>query len=87
MGLPSFSLLEMATYAFSIAFPLWPIVLISPLGRRGRVLENMLIVWVPIAMMRVFLFFESIPTLFTTIPEPFSTILFFITNQTGMGVF
>jgi hypothetical protein len=80
VNLPSFDLLEILAYAFFFIFLAWPIVLLSPLSGRRRILESMLVGWVMLAIMRGFLFAVAFPMPITIIPEPLSTILFFITG-------
>ncbi len=72
----------------NILFSFWPIVLLKPVAStksRGRLVRDMLINWVILAVARVVLFFTPDMTRWF-IPEPQSTIFFFLAGAVLGGV-
>ena len=73
------SLLQILFPVFDIVFDFWPVLLLAPLQNRKSGLRSMVYVWAFWAIIRVVLFFNAEPiTASFLIPEPLSTILFFI---------
>jgi len=67
-------------------FMLWPLLVLSPIQRRRNVIVRMLVVWVLLAAMRAFVFFVPAPLASFLIPEPISTILFFVVGTVLLAV-
>jgi hypothetical protein len=66
---------------FDIVFDFWPVLLLAPLQNRKSGIRNMVFVWAFWAIIRVILFFNPEPiSKSLLIPEPLSTILFFVTG-------
>jgi hypothetical protein len=74
------SLINMLFYVFDIVFDFWFVLILAPLQNRKSGLRNMIYVWVLWAVIRVILFFAPEPLPSLMIPEPLSTILFFVTG-------
>ena len=81
--------LAVALTVFDFAFGFWPIFLISPLIKsRKNILRNVVYTWGLWAIIRLALFFNPEPiTASMLIPEPLSTILFFITGAVLIAVY
>ena len=86
--LPGPSALQIIGYIISFIFPFWPFLIISQgLQGRGkirfkRVVNNMLAFWGLLCLGKLLLLIFSLEEMvfFSPIPEPLSTILFFITG-------
>ncbi|MDO9129788.1 MAG: restriction endonuclease [Anaerolineales bacterium] len=73
------SLLQFVFSVFDIVFDFWPILLLAPLQNRKSGIRNMVYVWGFWAVIRLLLFFSPEPiSVSLLIPEPLSTLLFFI---------
>ncbi len=72
------SLINMLLYVFDIVFDFWFVLILAPLQNRKSSLRNMIYVWVLWAVIRAILFFAPEPLPSLMIPEPLSTILFFV---------
>ena len=73
--------LQVLFVAFDVAFDFWPVYLAAPLGwrKKGNTVLMMLGMWVFWALVRIALALYPQPTASSlVIPEPWSTILFFI---------
>jgi len=72
-------MVQMLFSILDIVFDFWPALLLAPLQNRKRGIRNMVYVWGFWAAIRIILFFnpETISTSLL-IPEPLSTILFFV---------
>ena len=82
---------QMLFYIFAMVFDFWPVLLLAPIRNRRNGIRNMVYVWGFWAIIRIILFFNPEPiskSLF--IPEPLSTVLFFVTGfiliSTWIGV-
>ena len=65
----------------SVLFWLWPISLFAPLSWRRNTILGMAIIWSFIAVVRVIIFFLSLPVYPPLlIPEPLNTVTFFATG-------
>ena len=73
------STLQMLFTVFDFVFPFWPVMVVTGFKGRGHFLKNIFITWGFLAAMRILMFFnpepQNIPFM---IPEPLSTILFFV---------
>ena len=69
-----------------LTFDLWPLMIVSAIRGRGNLVRNMLVAWCFWAVARIFLFFNPEPMVSFLIPEPFSTILFFVTGAVLAGL-
>jgi hypothetical protein len=66
---------------FDMVFDFWPVLLLAPLQNRRSGIRNMVYVWGFWAIIRIILFFNPGPiSKSLLIPEPLSTILFFVTG-------
>ena len=75
------SVLQVLFYIFDIVFDFWPVLLLAPLQNRRSGIRNMVYVWGFWAIIRIILFFNLEPISKSwLIPEPLSTILFFVTG-------
>jgi hypothetical protein len=75
------SVLKMLFLIFDIVFDFWPVFLLAPLQNRRSGTRNMVYVWGFWAIIRIILFFNPEPfSKSWLIPEPLSTVLFFITG-------
>jgi restriction system protein len=74
------SLIQMLLYVFDIVFDFWFVLILAPLQNRKSGLRNMIYAWAVWAVIRIILFFAPEPLPSLAIPEPLSTILFFITG-------
>ena len=75
------STLQFLFPVFDLVFDFWPVLLLAPLQNRKSGIRNMVVVWGFWAIIRIILFFNPEPiTASFLIPEPLSTILFFITG-------
>jgi hypothetical protein len=74
-------MLQMLFSIFDIVFDFWPALLFAPLQNRKSGIQNMVYVWGFWAAIRIILFFNPEPiSTSLLIPEPLSTILFFVTG-------
>jgi HJR/Mrr/RecB family endonuclease len=75
---------------FSMVFAFWWLVLLSPITAKSRrrkqppILRNMLVMWVMLAVVRVFLLLSSTPVQGYFVPEPMNTLVFILC---GVGLF
>lgn len=75
------SLLQLLFPIFDLIFDFWPALIVAPLQNRKSGIRNMVYAWAFWAVIRIILFFNPEPiTASLLIPEPLSTILFFITG-------
>ena len=66
---------------FAFVFDFWPVLILAPLQNRRSGVRNMVYVWGFWAVIRILLFFNPEPASKSfLIPEPLSTILFFVTG-------
>jgi len=73
--------LQVLITAFNFIFGFWPLLLLSALKQRGKILTNLMITWGFWAVVRLLLFLISpTPPAAIFIPEPYSTILFLATG-------
>ncbi len=72
------SLMDMLFPIFDIMFDFWFVLILAPLQSRKNGLRNMIYMWAFWAVIRIVLFFSPEPLASWMIPEPLSTILFFI---------
>ena len=86
--IPDPSALEFIGNILSFVFPFWPFILIIN-GLRGRgkpklenIIHNTLLFWVLLLIIRGVIFVSGVElfSVINLIPEPLSTILFFITG-------
>jgi hypothetical protein len=82
------SLLQILFTVFENVFGFWPVLLFSPLLNRKNRIRGMVYVWGFWAVIRIFLFFnpEPMTKTLTLIPEPASTISFFILGFILIGI-
>ncbi len=88
IALTGAGVLAVWSFLSNILFSFWPIVLLKPIASaksRGRLVRDMLINWVILAVARVILFFNPDMTRWF-IPEPQSTILFLLAGAVLDGV-
>lgn len=75
------SVLQMLFPIFDLMFDIWPVLLLAPLQNRRSGIRNMVYLWCFWAVIRIILFFNPEPiSKSLLIPEPLSTILFFVTG-------
>ena len=75
------SVLQILLFVFDFIFDFWPVLILAPLQNRKRGIRNMVYVWGFWAIIRIILFFNPEPISKSwLIPEPLSTILFFLTG-------
>ncbi|MCZ7550051.1 MAG: hypothetical protein M5U11_13025 [Anaerolineales bacterium] len=74
------SLMNMLFYVFDIVFDFWFVLIFTPLQNRKNWLRNIVYGWAAWAVIRIILFFAPEPLPSLAIPEPLSTILFFVTG-------
>ncbi len=75
------SLMQVLFTIFDFVFDFWPLLLLAPIQSRKYALRNMVFVWSFWVVIRLILFFNPEPIFKSLlIPEPLSTILFFITG-------
>jgi hypothetical protein len=77
----SISVFQILFPLFDIVFDFWPFLILAPLQNRRSGIRNMVFVWGLWAIIRIILFFNPEPiSKSMLIPEPLSTILFFVTG-------
>ena len=76
------SLFSLFFYVFDLLFDFWPLLLLNSINRQNTALRNMLWSWSGWAIIRILLFFspDPLPPLLALIPEPWNTVLFFLTG-------
>ena len=72
---------------FDIVFDFWPVFIVSPIARRGNPFRSMFFSWLFWAAVRVMLVFNPEPVRASLlIPEPWNTVLFFVTGVVLGGI-
>jgi len=75
------SVLQILYKVFGFVFDFWPVLLLAPLQNRRHWIRSTVSVWGFWAVIRIILFFNPAPiSKSLLIPEPLSTILFFVTG-------
>jgi hypothetical protein len=75
------SVFQILFIVFGFVFNFWPFLILAPLQNLKSGIRNMVYIWGLWAVIRIILFFNPEPvSISLLIPEPLSTILFFITG-------
>lgn len=73
-------------FVFSFVFAFWPFIVLVPIQRRKHILYYMTLAWGFTVLLWAASFFSPVPNRFTLIPEPWNTVLFWLTGVVLIGI-
>ncbi len=80
MTLPYGTFFQVIAWVLGFFFAFWPVLILVPLRRRGNILFRMTAAWGVLLVFWLVSVLVPLPNKFTLFPEPFTTILFWLTG-------